>query len=115
MTSNISSTEANGVTLTSNRTFAQRDITSLKSQLTLGQTFTSSQVFDSVRIKGLTLASDDAMLPDSLRGYAPTIRGDAETNATIEAARTTTCCTAPPWLPAPLYLTTLPQRFQRRS
>ncbi len=82
--SNISSTEANGVTLTSNRTFAQRDITSLKSQLTLGQTFTSSQVFDSVRIKGLTLASDDAMLPDSLRGYAPTIRGDAETNATIE-------------------------------
>ena len=82
--SNISSTEANGVTLTSNRTFAQRDITLLKSQLTLGQTFTSSQVFDSVRIKGLTLASDDSMLPDSLRGYAPTIRGDAETNATIE-------------------------------
>jgi len=82
--SNISSTEASGVTLTSNRTFAQRDITLLKSQLTLGQTFTSSQVFDSVRIKGLTLASDDSMLPDSLRGYAPTIRGDAETNATIE-------------------------------
>ena len=82
--SNISSTEANGVTLTRNRTFAQRDITSLKSQLTLGQTFTSSHVFDSVRIKGLTLASDDSMLPDSLRGYAPTIRGDAETNATIE-------------------------------
>ena len=82
--SNISSTEANGVTLTSNRTFAQRDITSLKSQLTLGQSFTSSQVFDSVRIKGLTLASDDSMLPDSLRGYAPTIRGDAESNATVE-------------------------------
>ena len=82
--SNISSTQVNGVTLTSNRTFAQRDITSLKSQLTLGQAFTSSQVFDSVRIKGLALASDDSMLPDSQRGYAPTIRGDAETNATIE-------------------------------
>lgn len=82
--SNISSSKASGVTLTSNRTFAQRDVTSLKSQLTLGQTFTSSQVFDSVRIKGLTLASDDSMLPDSLRGYAPTIRGDAETNATVE-------------------------------
>jgi outer membrane usher protein len=82
--SNISSTQAIGVTLTSNRTFAQRDITSLKSQLTLGQTFTSSQVFDSVRIKGLTLASDDSMLPDSLRGYAPIVRGDADTNATVE-------------------------------
>lgn len=68
----------------SNRTFAQRDITALKSQLTLGSTYTPSQTFDSVRIKGVVLASDDAMLPDSERGYAPTIRGDAETNATVE-------------------------------
>ncbi|MEX5491399.1 fimbria/pilus outer membrane usher protein, partial [Pseudomonas fulva] len=30
----------------SNRPFAQRDITALKSQLTLGETFTDSQVFD---------------------------------------------------------------------
>ena len=82
--SNISSSEATGTKLTSNRTFAQRDITSLKSQLTLGQSYTSSQIFDSVRVKGLTLASDDSMLPDSQRGYAPTIRGDAETNATVE-------------------------------
>lgn len=68
----------------SNRTFAQRDITPFKSQLTLGSTYTPSQTFDSVRIKGAVLASDDAMLPDSERGYAPTIRGDAETNATVE-------------------------------
>ncbi|MBX8611830.1 fimbrial biogenesis outer membrane usher protein [Pseudomonas cichorii] len=68
----------------SNRTFAQRDITALKSQLTLGETFTDSQVFDSVRFKGATMASDDGMLSDSERTYAPVIRGTAETNATVE-------------------------------
>lgn len=68
----------------SNRTFAQRDISALKSQLTLGETFTDSQVFDSVRFIGATLASDDGMLPDSERVYAPVIRGIAETNATVE-------------------------------
>ncbi|WP_458296246.1 fimbria/pilus outer membrane usher protein [Pseudomonas serbiensis] len=68
----------------SNRTFAQRDITALKSQLTLGETFTDSQVFDSVRFKGAAMASDDGMLSDSERTYAPVIRGTAETNATVE-------------------------------
>ncbi len=68
----------------SNRTFVQRDISTLKGQLTLGETFTDSQVFDSVRFVGATLASDDGMLPDSERVYAPVIRGIAETNATVE-------------------------------
>jgi outer membrane usher protein len=68
----------------SNRTFAQRDITSLSSQLTLGETFTDSQVFDSVRFVGASLMSDDGMLPDSERAYAPVIRGIAESNATVE-------------------------------
>ncbi|KPY98045.1 fimbria/pilus outer membrane usher protein [Pseudomonas syringae] len=68
----------------SNRTFAQRDIITLKSQFTLGETFTDSQVFDSVRFRGAALASDDGMLSDSERAYAPVIRGIAETNATVE-------------------------------
>jgi len=68
----------------SNRTFVQRDISALKSQLTLGETFTDSQVFDSVRFKGAALSSDDGMLPDSERIFAPVIRGVAETNAAVE-------------------------------
>jgi outer membrane usher protein len=68
----------------SNRTFVQRDITPLKSQMTLGETFTDSQVFDSVRFKGVALSSDDGMLPDSERTFAPVIRGIAETNASVE-------------------------------
>lgn len=82
--SNLVSREGRGAEFSSNRSFAQRDITSLKSQLTLGTAYTESRTFDSVRLKGAMLASDDAMLPDSQRGYAPTIHGDAETNATVE-------------------------------
>ena len=68
----------------SNRTYLQRDISSLQSQFTLGETFTDSQIFDSVRFRGVGLSSDDAMLPDSERTYAPVIRGIAETNAAVE-------------------------------
>lgn len=70
--------------LTSNRNYAQRDITSLRSQLTLGQTYSNAEVFDSVRYKGVQLGSDLGMLPDSERGYAPIIRGVANSNATVE-------------------------------
>ncbi|KTB59219.1 fimbrial protein, partial [Pseudomonas viridiflava ICMP 13104] len=59
-------------------------ITLLKSQLTVGETFTDAQVFDSVRFQGAALVSDDGMLSDSERTYAPVIRGIAETNATVE-------------------------------
>lgn len=68
----------------SDQTFAQRDITALKSQLTLGSAYTDPNTFDSVRIQGAMLVSDDAMLPDSQRGYAPIIHGYAQTNATVE-------------------------------
>ncbi|MCS3470683.1 outer membrane usher protein [Pseudomonas sp. JUb42] len=68
----------------SNRTYAQRDLTDWRSQLTLGETYTDSQIFDSVRFKGAAIASDDGMLPDSERVFAPVIRGIAETNALVE-------------------------------
>ncbi|KVK95379.1 fimbria/pilus outer membrane usher protein [Burkholderia territorii] len=68
----------------SNRTLVQRDITSLKGQLTLGEQYSDSTLFDSVRFRGVQLTSDDAMLPDSERGYAPVIRGQAISNAIVE-------------------------------
>lgn len=69
---------------TSQNTYAQRDIVSLKSQLLAGQTYTRSPLFDSVRFLGVQLMSDEAMRPDSEQGYAPVIRGTAESNATVE-------------------------------
>jgi len=64
-------------------TYVQRDITRLKSQFTAGQYYTDSAVFDSVPYTGVQLASDDRMLPDSQRGFAPDIRGVADTNARV--------------------------------
>ena len=63
--------------------YAQHDVTSLKSQLTIGDAYTNGDLFNSVAIQGVQLASDDRMLPESQRGYAPVIRGIAETNAKV--------------------------------
>lgn len=64
-------------------TYVRRDLPSFRAQLTLGDSFTSGDLFDSVSVRGAQLATDDRMLPDSLRGYAPTVRGVAETNARV--------------------------------
>ena len=64
-------------------TYLQHDIPSLRSQLTIGESFTDGAVFDSIGIRGVQLTTDDRMLPDSLRGYAPVIRGVATTNARV--------------------------------
>lgn len=64
-------------------TYAQRSINALKSQLTLGDSSSPSEVFDSVPFRGAQLASDDEMMPDSLKGYAPVVRGIARTNAQV--------------------------------
>ncbi len=64
-------------------TYLQRDIVSLKSQFVVGDSFTPGQLFDSVGFRGVSLASDDRMLPDSQNGYAPTVRGVAKTNAKV--------------------------------
>jgi len=77
-------------TLTSTRqgwesisTYAQRDIQRLRGQFTLGEAMTQGDVFDGVRFRGVQLASDDNMLPDSLRGFAPVVRGIARSNAQV--------------------------------
>lgn len=64
-------------------TYLQRNIVPLKSSLTLGDSFTSSEIFDSLGFRGVQLASDDNMLPDSMRGFAPTVRGVANSNAQV--------------------------------
>ena len=64
-------------------TFLQRDIPSLTGRLTLGQSSTPGDLFDSVQFQGIQLASDDSMLPDSLRGFAPVVRGIARSNAQV--------------------------------
>ncbi len=40
-------------------------------------------MFDSVAFRGVQIATDDRMLPESLRGYAPVVRGTAQSNARV--------------------------------
>ena len=62
----------------------QHDVTAIKGQFSAGEIFSDTDLFDSVRYRGVKLASDDGMRADSERGYAPVIRGVAQTNATVE-------------------------------
>ena len=65
------------------KSYAARTIIPLRSELTLGDSNTSSDVFDSLGIRGAQIATDDSMYPDSLRGFAPAVRGTARTNAQV--------------------------------
>ncbi|PNM14639.1 fimbrial biogenesis outer membrane usher protein [Yersinia enterocolitica] len=61
----------------------QRDIHAIKGQLTLGDSYTPGDILSGVPFRGAQLASDDSMLPDSLRGFAPLVRGIADSNAQV--------------------------------
>jgi len=63
--------------------YAQHDLTDARAQLTVGESYTSGDILDSVRIRGIGIVSDQRMLPASQRGYAPVIRGVAESNAQV--------------------------------
>lgn len=64
-------------------TYLQRDIQSLRSQFILGDNTSPADIFESVPFRGAQAFSDDDMLPESQKGYAPVIRGIARTNAQI--------------------------------
>ncbi len=64
-------------------TWLQREIVPLRAQLTLGESSAPGDIFDSIPFRGLQLASDEDMLPDSLKGYAPVVRGIARSHAQV--------------------------------
>lgn len=64
-------------------TYVERDLRALKGELTAGDSYTPAEIFDSLPFRGVQLASDDNMLPDSMKGFAPTIHGIAKSNAQV--------------------------------
>ena len=64
-------------------TWLERDITALRSRLTLGDSYTNGDIFDGINFRGAQLASDDNMLPDSQKGFAPVIHGIARGTAQV--------------------------------
>ncbi len=65
-------------------TYLQRAFPEQRGVLTLGDSFSQGDIFDTFGYRGVAFASDDRMLPSSLSGYAPRIRGNAKTNAKVE-------------------------------
>lgn len=63
--------------------YIERPIPAIDSVLTLGDTYTSSDVNDGIDIRGVQLSSDESMLPDAMQGFSPVVRGIARTNAKI--------------------------------
>ena len=67
----------------SNSIFATKNINAIKSTLTIGQSVLGSMLFDSNTYVGMSLATSNEMLPESEKGYSPTIKGIAETRSKI--------------------------------
>ncbi|MCW9689525.1 fimbria/pilus outer membrane usher protein [Proteus terrae] len=82
-TGNYSWDENNGHDYTSTYNYLERIITTIRGVVQIGDVLTTGQLFDSQPLRGIQLFSDEKMLPDSQRGFAPTIRGIAKTNARV--------------------------------
>ncbi|MBR8128937.1 fimbria/pilus outer membrane usher protein [Burkholderia ambifaria] len=82
--STLSGTTGGGSRFSSNRSYVERDIRRLRSKVAAGELYTSGDIFDSVRFVGAQIGTDLGMLPDSEVGFAPVVRGIAESNAVVE-------------------------------
>jgi len=82
---NASATQTNGAGFhyRGHMAYVERGLPALKSRMTLGDTVTDGKVFDSVRFRGIRMDSDERMRPDSQRGFAPVVRGIAQSNAMV--------------------------------
>ncbi|MGL4429566.1 MAG: fimbria/pilus outer membrane usher protein [Silvania sp.] len=67
-----------------NTRFLRRPLAPLKSNLMAGDFYTPGDLFDSVRTRGVSLASDSQMRPNSQQGFAPVVHGIALTNALVK-------------------------------
>lgn len=88
--------------------YVERDLTSLRSRLTVGDSFTTGEIFDSFGVRGVQVSTDDRMLPDSMRAYAPAVRGVAESNARVTVRQNNTILYETSVPPGPFELTDLP-------
>jgi len=67
--------------------YVERALPGWRSKLTLGEAFTDGRVFDGLSFLGAKLDSDERMYPDSARGYAPVVRGIAQSNARVRISQ----------------------------
>ncbi len=66
-----------------NNRYVQKGVSSLNSELRIGDSYSNSDMFDSLFFRGVTLKTDMRMYPDAMQGYSPIVRGVAQSNATV--------------------------------
>ncbi|MBK4716953.1 MULTISPECIES: fimbria/pilus outer membrane usher protein [Tenebrionibacter/Tenebrionicola group] len=66
------------------QTWIEKDLPALRAMVVAGQSSTPGLTMENFGFRGLSIASQDPMLPDSLQGYAPEIHGIALSSATVE-------------------------------
>ncbi|MHA3641574.1 fimbrial polyadhesin usher MyfC [Yersinia enterocolitica] len=64
--------------------YATRGLYRLKSRITLGESYTPGDFFDSVPFTGVMLGDDANMLPSIQRDFMPVVRGIARSQARVE-------------------------------
>ncbi|WP_277761066.1 fimbria/pilus outer membrane usher protein [Pseudomonas sp. A34-9] len=67
-----------------NTRYLQKNIASITSNFKLGDFYSAGDLFDSIRVRGVSLTSDINMLPNSKQGFSPIVRGVAQTNALVK-------------------------------
>jgi len=70
-----------------NQIYAYRPLPMQAAKIVLGEIYSNSKVFDTVRFTGMTLSSDERMLPPDLQGYAPEVRGIANSSAKVTVSQ----------------------------
>lgn len=65
-------------------TYVERDLPRTFGKLMIGELFTQGDVIESLPFRGIQASSDVDMLPDAMQGYAPVIRGVANSQAKVE-------------------------------
>lgn len=79
----LNSSNSNGTNWNNQSAYLQRSIATNLSQLAIGDVNTTGVMFNTTPLRGVSMYTDDRMLPDSMRGFAPTIRGFADSNALV--------------------------------
>lgn len=67
----------------SNTFYLERGISQILGTLRVGDMYTSSDIFDSVRFRGVRLYRDMQMLPNSRQNFTPLVQGIAQSNALV--------------------------------
>ncbi|WJV24464.1 MULTISPECIES: fimbria/pilus outer membrane usher protein [Pseudomonas] len=67
----------------SDSTYLRRVLPDWRADLTVGDSYTQGRILDGVAYRGAAIFSDERMLPQSQRGYAPVVQGNVSSNSRV--------------------------------